>query len=219
MNEENSRPPSSLPARRERIIAGLTRHYASDHLDDRELERRIDLAYAANSLAELEAVDADLPALPRPDSSAVSTVASGDPVRRNQTLVAVMSGTQRKGSWRPARQIHAMAIMGGLDLDFREAHFAPGVTELNVLAVMGGIEIVVPPGLRVECEGVGLLGGFGDLNQEGDPEDPDRPTLRIRGLALMGGVEVMERRPGESARDRKRRLRAERRERGRLGSG
>jgi hypothetical protein len=219
MNQDQSGTPSSLPERRDRVIAELGRHFASDRIDDREFERRIDRAYAAGSLAELELLQSDLPALPRDPAMAVSSALPGEPVREQQSLIAVLGGTERKGSWRPARRIHAVALMGGLDLDFRDAQFAPGVTELHVLAMMGGVDIVVPPGLRVECEGFGLLGGFGDLNQDGDPDDPDRPTLRVRGLALLGGVDVSERRPGESSRDRKRRLKVERREQGRLGSG
>ncbi len=219
MNQDQPLPSASLTAHRERVIAALGRHYANDAIDDRELERRIDRAYAAGTLAELDALQADLPALPRDASVAVSTVLPGAPVRKQQSLLAILGGTERKGSWRPARRIHAVAMMGGLDLDFRDAQFAPGVTELHVLALMGGVDIVVPPGLRVECEGLGLLGGFCDLNQEGDIDDPDRPTLRVRGLALMGGVDVTERRPGESTGDRRRRLKEERREQRRLGRG
>jgi hypothetical protein len=219
MSPESDLPSASLPEHRERVIAALTRHYASDRLDDSELERRIDLAYAAASLAELNALQSDLPALPRPDSAAVSTIGAGEPVRARQTLLAVMGGTERKGTWRPARQIQAVAFWGGLALDFREAQFAPGVTEVTVLALMGGVDIIVPPGLRVECEGLGVMGGFDQLSQEGDLHDPARPTLRVNGLAVMGGIEVTERRPGESAGDRKRRLREERREQRRLGRG
>ncbi|CAN5812109.1 hypothetical protein BH23GEM8_BH23GEM8_09250 [soil metagenome] len=213
------RLPTSLPERRERLIESLTRHYTSDGLDDREFERRLDLAYSARSIADLEVLLADLPALARAPSLAVSTAIAGDHVRPHQALLALLGGTERKGSWRPAREIYACAMMGGLDLDFREAHFAPGVTELNVVAIMGAVDIIVPPGLRVECEGFGLLGGFDDLNQDGDTGDPDRPTLRVRGVAVMGGVGITERRPGESNRDRKRRLREERRERLRLVRG
>jgi hypothetical protein len=219
MTDHPDRLPASLPERRERVIDGLTRHFASDRIDERELERRIDLAVAARSLAELEAVHADLPALARPASAAVSTSEPGDPVRPRQALLALLGGTVRKGAWRPARQIFACAVMGGLDLDFREALFPPGVTELNVMALMGGVDIVVPPGLRVECEGFGVLGGFDDLNQDGDPGDPNRPTLLVRGIAIMGGVDITERRPGETNRDRKLRLREEKRQRRRLGRG
>ena len=53
---------------------------------------------------------------------------------------------------------------------------------------MGGVEIKVPEGVRVESGGGGIMGGFEGVDQFGD--DPDGPVLRIDGLAIWGGVEV-----------------------------
>jgi hypothetical protein len=78
----------------------------------------------------------------------------------------------------------------------------------------GGVDVIVPPGMNVECHGVGILGGF-DQTGEGQPRDPTAPTLRVTGVALMGGVEVTVRHLGESGRDARRRRRQERRERAR----
>jgi predicted membrane protein len=50
--------------------------------------------------------------------------------------------------------------MGGSELDFREAVMGPGVTELQIFAVCGGVEVVVPPGLNVESHGIAIMGGF-----------------------------------------------------------
>jgi hypothetical protein len=212
--------PGSLPSlpreRRDRTVSMLTRHFSLDHIGTEEFERRIDRVYEARTVQELDALVADLPALD--EAATVQTLAAGESPRGWQMVLALMGGTERKGTWRPARQISAVALMGGISLDFREAQFAPGVTSLNVMALMGGVEIVVPPGLRVECDGFGFMGGFENLDQEGRPGE-DQPTLRIRGLALMGGVEVTERRPGETSRQKKERLRDERRRRKELGQG
>lgn len=214
-------PPTALRERRERIIEALTVHFSSDRIDAEDFERRVDLAYRAQSMPELEAIRSDLPALR--DETAVDApipalAAPGD-TRDRQLVVAILGGTERKGEWAPARQINVLAMMGGVALDFREARFSPGVTEVTVFAMMGGVEILVPPGLRVQSDGFGLLGGFEGLDQDPPSDDPHQPTLRIRGMAIMGGVEVTERRPGETSGDRKRRLRAEKRARAQLGSG
>lgn len=97
-----------------------------------------------------------------------------------------MGGTTKKGAWQPARKVNAIAVMGGIELDFREARFAPGVTVLNAVALMGGIEIIVPPGLRVEVDGIGIMGGFDGLSSEGGTGGSE-PVLRVEGLALWGG--------------------------------
>jgi hypothetical protein len=229
MTDEAPLHPSTLRQQRERVIEALTVHFADDHIDADDFERRVDLAYRAHSLEELDAVRTGLPAL-RTDRTGgtegtalaeapVRALASPGDVRDRQLVVAILGGTERKGAWTPARQVNVLAVMGGVELDFREARFGPGVTELTVFAMMGGVEILVPPGLRVQSDGFGLLGGFEGLDQDPPSNDPDQPTLRIRGIAIMGGVDITERRPGETAGDRKRRLRAERRARARLKPG
>ena len=97
----------------------------------------------------------------------------------------------------------------------------PGVTEVNILAIMGGVEVLVPPGLAVETHGFGFMGGFEGVDQVGVDTDPDAPRLLIRGMAIMGAVEVAVRLPGETARDARRRRRELRRRnrQKRLGKG
>ena len=103
--------------------------------------------------------------------------------------------------------------MGGAELDFREAALAPGVTEVKVFSLLGGVEVIVPPGLNVECRGIALLGGFEHLADAEMHPDPHAPTLRITGLALMGGVHVSVRHSGETSSDARRRRKLERRDR------
>jgi len=103
--------------------------------------------------------------------------------------------------------------MGGVELDFREAIFPPGVTEVRVLAFWGGVEIVVPPGVRVEVDALGLMGGV-DHRETVEPSAREGiPVLRVTGLAVMAGIEINVRYRGESGRDARKRLRAERRAR------
>ena len=80
------------------------------------------------------------------------------------------------------------AVMGGIDLEFREAVFGPGVSEVNITSVMGGVAVIVPPHLQVECSGVGILGNFEGMNQGNAERDPSAPLLRIIGTAVMGAL-------------------------------
>jgi hypothetical protein len=110
---------------------------------------------------------------------------------------------------------NAFAFCGGVELDFREAVMPPGLTEVKVFAMWGGVEIIVPPGMNVVCDGIGIMGGFEHAPETNATPDPIAPTLRVSGVALMGGVEVTVRHVGESGRDARRRRRQERRERAR----
>ncbi len=108
--------------------------------------------------------------------------------------------------------------MGGTDLDFRQATFATEAVSVRLLALMGGVDIVVPPGVRVEWGGIALMGGV-TMPEPGTPPAPDAPVIRLSGLVCMGGVDVVERHPGESARDARKRIRNDRKARRKLASG
>lgn len=199
-------PPSltTLRDERDRTITLLCDSFATDLVDADEFERRVDLAHRASSLADLEALRRDLPALPplaspAPARAASPTVALAAPRRERQTLLAILGGATRRGTWIVPKRMKAVAIMGGIELDFREASFAPGVTELRIFTLMGGVEITVPPGLAVETHGSGILGGFDQVARTPVLPEPESPLLRITGVAMLGGVEVKTRLPGENA--------------------
>jgi hypothetical protein len=209
--------PVPLEQTRQRIVDQLCAHYAAENLTDELLEQRLSQAFAATSLVELNALVADLPTEAPGSTAASSTavaLASADTVSDRQVIVAVMSGVERKGVWTPPRQLNVIAVMGGAELDFRSARFAPGVTEITCFAMMGGIQIILPPGVHVEQQGMGLMGAFTQTGSADEVPAADAPVLRIGGVAIMGGVEMEVRYPGErrgDARKRERLARAERR--------
>ena len=65
----------------------------------------------------------------------------------------------------------------------------------NAVAIMGGIDIIVPDDVRVIDDGIGIMGGFG-IEDHPSCTVPvaqlpaDAPVIRVRGLALMGGVGI-----------------------------
>jgi hypothetical protein len=177
---------------RGKIIDKLKHAYANDLLEENDFEKRIEIATSTRDHNELKHLVHDLPAdvenVPiKAEGSSTIRVNTGE-VKENSTLVGFFSGIEKKGVWKPALNTKIVAIMGGVDLDFTHAEMAPGVTEINIFALMGGVEIVVPPGINVDAHGFAFMGGFEDrsVNQY----YADAPTLKIRGFALLGGIEV-----------------------------
>jgi hypothetical protein len=207
-----------LAQRRDAAIALLGQRFAEDLLEVDELEARLDLAHRATTLAELERVVADLePPAPAPapgaaiDAPTALALTRDDPTRaETRSLWAVFGGLERKGRWQVPRRLAIRCVMGGAELDFREADFGPGVTELRLHCLMGGVDIVVPPWLQVDVDMSAILGGVDNRSRVSPEPDAGRPILRITGLAMMGGVDVKTRLPGESWRDARRREKAER---------
>lgn len=222
MSDESSQQLVPLKRERENVVKVLIDQYAADNLTVEEFEMRLDSAYAASTMEQLEGLLAGLPVLAsQADAAGIPSVqrAPAQSVREHGFQIAIMGGYEKKGEWTPPRKLQSLAIMGGAGLDFREARMPPGVTEVNILAIMGGAEILVPPGLAVETHGFGFMGGFEGVDQAGVDTDPDAPRLVIRGLAIMGGVEVTVRLPGETARDARQRRKLARKERRRLRQG
>jgi hypothetical protein len=214
--------PVPLEATRQRIVDQLCSHYAAENLTDEGLEQRLTKAYGATSVAELQELVADLPVESPGASSSTSTAvatARPDMVSDRQVVLAVMGGAERKGVWTPPRHLSVITVMGGAELDFREARFGPGVTEVTCFAFMGGVEIIVPPGVHVETNGMALMGGFSHRGSVDPPTDPSAPILRIGGVAIMGGVELEYRLVGERSGEARRRERLARKEARRLGRG
>ena len=210
-----SEAPATLRTAREATIDALCDGFARDELSLGELERRLARAREAQTREELRSLLDDLQRPPAPvptrpqqrkrmgaepaDATSARPRSIGDvPARRGSHLaIAVMGGTRRSGKWEPPGNMLAMAIMGGVELDFREAILGPGVTEINVFAFWGGIEITVPPGVFVDTHGMAIMGAF-EEDAELESEPPaDAPTIRVNGIAIMAGVEIRVRRPGE----------------------
>ncbi len=206
---------------RERVIARLSDHFAHDDLDVDEFERRVTVAQTADNPADIEALLRDLGDLPAGPGAATKAVvptvvpALAPADQDREAAYAIFGGIDRGGTWTVPRRMRIVAVFGGANLDMREARFPPGVVDIELTAVMGGINIVVPPGLAVQMHGSAIMGGFADVNRVPGHPDPDAPLLRVHGLTMMGGVNIEMRLPGEServARQRERRqLRAEKR--------
>ena len=185
--------PSVIGEReRDRVVRDLGDHFAQEHLTLDEYEFRVQAALQATQWYQLDATTNDLPSLAASrgepnvlDDSTAEAMQGGSRVR---TLLAMMGGLVRRGSWLVPRRFRALAIMGGIQLDLRDATLSGSVTEVYALAIMGGVDITVPPGVRLEVDGLAIMGGFED--QAGFPAiaHDNAPVVRVKGLALMGGV-------------------------------
>jgi hypothetical protein len=193
-------------ADRERVAAVLRDAAGQGRLGLDELDERLAAVYAARTYAELEPVLRDLPGpgvtfMPGMPGEAVHPPARAELAPTRRTAVAVMGGFTLKGPWVVPRQFRALAFWGGGEIDLREAVFAEGEVTIQAVAIMGGIEIIVPEEAEVHVTGIGVMGGF-DHRASGAGR-PNGPRIVVTGLAFWGGVDVVRRPPEEELRRRK----------------
>jgi hypothetical protein len=182
-------------ADRELVAESLREAAGEGRITLDELDQRLEAASAAKTHAELEKVTEDLPAAGVPATAAGSLPAQrfgGAPTSR--LGIALMCGFDRSGRWVVPRRFTGLAIMGGGCIDMRNASFAEQTTRISVLALMGGIDVVVPEDAEVRAHGLGILGGFGGRRATG-PGQAGTPVIVVTGLAIMGGVGIRRRPP------------------------
>ncbi|WP_150244950.1 DUF1707 SHOCT-like domain-containing protein [Nocardiopsis quinghaiensis] len=188
-------------ADRDSVAHRLREALAEGRLDPDEHSERLDSVYRAKTLGELVPITEDLPAESGPSASVAPTdfrsprpvYGGGRIVDREPTsraAIVVMGGADRSGSWVVPGTFVAFAVMGGVELDLREARFTQRETTIWICTVMGGVGVIVPDDIQVRVHGLPLMGGFGVSENTPSVVDPDAPVVHIRGIAVMGGVGV-----------------------------
>jgi predicted membrane protein len=114
---------------------------------------------------------------------------TSDSVTDTVSLFAVWGGTRRTSNARAFRGADMTAIMGGCELDLRQASMEPGESAtIHMLAVMGGCNIWVPEDWAVVTHVIPFMGGVVDKRMAAKPGASK--TLVLRGMVLMGGLEI-----------------------------
>jgi hypothetical protein len=178
-------------------VADLLRDAAGEgRIDLEELDERLEATYAAKTYADLVPITIDLPAHPGEPAPAAVRETAPATAGTFDTSISIMGSVTRKGAWLVPARHTAFTMMGGVDLDLREATFAARETVIYANAVMGGIDIYVDARTHVIVEGVGIMGAF-DQGRDKVPAEitADSPVVRVKGIALMAGVTVTRKGP------------------------
>jgi hypothetical protein len=197
-----TKPPAEGPGRqpelrasdadREQVASVLRDAAAEGRLGFDELDERLTAAYAAKTYADLQPLTRDLPdrgaSRPVPGAGPMASSAriGGDPT--SHMAVGVMSGFRRAGPWVVPPEFTAVAIMGGGELDLREAHFSQREVRIWAFALCGGMTVIVPEDAELHVTGIGIMGGF--EQRAAGSGAPGAPRITVAGLALCGGVDV-----------------------------
>jgi hypothetical protein len=171
-------------AERDTTLQQLGDHAAVGRLTLDELEERAGRALTAKTRGELATLTSDLPQ--EAGQAQPAPAQAKKPVR---WMIAIAAGSHRRGRFRAVGRINAVAIMGGDEIDLREAEIEGGELTLNLVAVMGGATIYIPDSIELDVGGFSLMGGNTEVGSERSPR-PGAPLIRLRTYNLMGGATI-----------------------------
>lgn len=188
----------SVESARSRVVDLLSAHFAHDGIPVEELDRRLDLAYQASTVQELEALVRDVPTATAALARISAAVPAYDPAvdypdfgsEDSERILAIMSETRRTGLWVVPRRLDVVSVMSETVLDLRQASLLPGVTDIAITGVMTQVTIIVPENVRVINRIFAFMGSARDRTWKAPYPEPDAPVIRIDGWAVMAEVVV-----------------------------
>ena len=197
MGEIENRPPDPSLMRisdndRQRVAEVLREAAGEGRIDLEELDERLELTWGAKTYADLVPITADLhlPAHP-PTAAPVRRTPAGVPAVGHASSTAIMGECKRQGVWSVPAHHSAFALMGSVVIDLRQAQLESHHTQINASSIMGEVKIIVPAHAHVIVDGTPIMGEFTQQKDRTPAEvGPDSPTVRVRGLALMGSVNI-----------------------------
>ncbi len=105
-------------------------------------------------------------------------------------VTAFLSSQVRGGDWILPRLFRAVAFWGDVKIDLTSARFGAGTSRIELMVIMGNVTILVPPDVRIECDGDAFMGSFDLQGQKWSMPLEGSPMIHVTGDAYMGSVEI-----------------------------
>lgn len=181
---------------REAVAHRLQEAFAEGRLDDEEFDKRMRSALTALLSTDLEVITQDLPpGTQQPATVAPAVVAGRTP---GKFAIAYKSSIRRGGRWQVPERFSTVVYKGRGRLDLRAAELTGPVTTLVTVAYKSHIDVLIPPGVRVELDGFGVSKAWSAEEELESHLSAEAPVVHVRGIGYKGTIEVSTR-PSDSA--------------------
>ena len=177
---------------RERVASFLSARFADDALSLDAFEERVAAVYRVSTMAELNALTADLAPAARATSGSLAPrrPVLDDSWPEHDRRFAILANLEHHSMAVAPRHLALSAVLGNVEIDLRDAKFGAGTTEIHVDALLGHIAVTLPAGTRVEQQASGILGSIECPPSPWSRARRDAPLVRLTGRALLGAVEI-----------------------------
>jgi hypothetical protein len=180
-------------ADRDRVADVLREAAGEGRLELDELDERLEQTFRAKTYADLVPITADLyPVSHDPAPASPAPLVGGVPAVGHASSTAILGDCKRRGVWQVPAHHAAFTLMGSITLDLRESVLTARETTISANAIMGEIKIILPAHMHAIVDGTPIMGDYGQ-GKDRVPAilGPDSPTIRVKGVALMGSVQVL----------------------------
>jgi hypothetical protein len=171
---------------RDAVAQRLQQAFAEGRLDDDEFDQRMRAALTARLSTDLVPLTRDLPA----STGAAQPVPAAPGRKPGRFAIAYKSSIRRAGRWRVPERFNAVVYKGSGWIDLRAAELTSAETTVLAIAYKSRIDVLVPPGVRVELEGFGVSKGWSAEEALEVRLPADAPVVHIRGIGYKGTIEV-----------------------------
>ncbi|MBN2440805.1 MAG: hypothetical protein JXJ04_05650 [Spirochaetales bacterium] len=177
---------------REKVIEHLKYSFSHDYLEEIDFEKRLKIALNTNNKQDLNAIVEDLPEVIEENKNeqdhSPSVHINKGVIQQNRKIMSILGSVKRKGVWKPPKNLQMVVVLGDAHLDFTQAEFPPGTTEIDISCVLGSTEIIVPQGVNIENHCISILGEVNDKSVRN--QNPYNPTLKLIGKVVLGSLEI-----------------------------
>jgi hypothetical protein len=104
------------------------------------------------------------------------------------STTAILSGRKHRNAYETFVGGEANAVMGGVELDFRDSSMQGEQATIDLFVMMGGVDLRIPQNWVVVNDLDLLMGGVDDKTRPASAAKANR--LLLRGTVVMGGVNI-----------------------------
>jgi len=183
-----------VPEFRDKIIRRLETAYADNKLELDEYERRLELAYRAEYMEDLEVLVHDFPALQQPmDREIDQDISAADDTAK----VALIGDQHLSPEDFHNGRIQTLSILGDVNIDIRRFRNSRDPIRIKIHSFIGDTRIIIPRGMKVKNRLKSLLGDYELVrNDEQSPQEEgleeSKGTCILEGFSLLGDISIRE---------------------------
>lgn len=183
-----------VPEFRDKIIRRLETAYADNKLELEEYERRLELAYKAEFMEDLEVLVHDFPTLQQTmDRGIDQDISEADDIAK-----VALIGDQHLGPENFYKgRIQTLSILGDINIDIRRFRNCQDPIRIKIHSFIGDIRIIIPRGMKVKNRLKSFLGDYKLVrNEEQSAQEKafeeSKGACILEGFSLLGDISIRE---------------------------